>query len=212
VVSCAPLVAGKIPGAFIPPDDLSQTQVAVTLPPGSTFAQTLAVAEQAEALVRAHPHVKLVYTAIGGGKAGADPFMSAGAAESNKATLTLNLTPRDQRPGITKQAIEADLRQAMDALPGARVKVGFGGSAEKFILVLAGEDGDALATMRVWSSRNCAPCPASAMSRPPPACSGPSWPCGPTTRARPTWVSPRPPSPTRCAWPPPATTSRRWPS
>jgi multidrug efflux pump subunit AcrB len=117
VVSCAPLVAGKIPGAFIPPDDLSQTQVAVTMPPGATFAQTLAATEQAEALVRAHPHVKLIYTAIGGGKAGADPFMSAGAAESNKATLTLNLTPRDQRPGITKQAIEADLRQAMDALP-----------------------------------------------------------------------------------------------
>jgi multidrug efflux pump subunit AcrB len=144
-VSCAPLIAGKIPGAFIPPDDLSQTQIALTLPPGATFAQTLAATEQAEALVRSHPHVKLIYTAIGGGKAGADPFMSAGAAESNKSTLTLNLTPRDQRPGISKQAIEADLRQAMDALPGARVKVGFGGSAEKFILVLAGEDGDALA-------------------------------------------------------------------
>jgi multidrug efflux pump subunit AcrB len=144
-VSCAPLIAGKIPGAFIPPDDLSQTQIALTLPPGATFAQTLAATEQAEALARQHPHVKLIYTAIGGGKAGADPFMSAGAAESNKSTLTLNLTPRDQRPGISKQAIEADLRVAMDTLPGARVKVGFGGSAEKFILVLAGEEGEALA-------------------------------------------------------------------
>ncbi len=143
-VSCAPLIAGKIPGAFIPPDDLSQTQIALTLPPGATFAQTLAATEQAEALARKHPHVKLIYTAIGGGKAGADPFMTAGAAEANKSTLTLNLTPRDQRPGISKQAIEADLRQAMDTLPGARVKVGFGGSAEKFILVLAGEEGEAL--------------------------------------------------------------------
>ncbi|HRD96424.1 MAG TPA: efflux RND transporter permease subunit, partial [Rubrivivax sp.] len=144
-VSCAPLVAGKIPGAFIPPDDLSQTQITLTLPPGATFAQTLAATEQAEALARKHPHVKLIYTAIGGGKAGADPFMSAGAAESNKSTLTLNLTPRDQRPGISKQAIEADLRQALETLPGARVKVGFGGSSEKFILVLAGEEGEALA-------------------------------------------------------------------
>ncbi len=145
VGSCAPLVAGKIPGAFIPPDDLSQTQVTLTLPPGATFRQTQELTQQAEALVKQNPHVKLIYTAIGGGKAGADPFMSAGAPESNKATLTLNLTPRKERPGISKQAIENDLRHAMDALPGARVKVGFGGSAEKFILVLAGEDGDALA-------------------------------------------------------------------
>jgi hypothetical protein len=31
------------------------------------------------------------------------------------------------------------------AIPGARVKVGFGGSSEKYVLVLAGEDGRALA-------------------------------------------------------------------
>lgn len=145
VGSCAPLMTGKIAGAFIPPDDLSQTQVTLTLPPGATFRQTLELTQQAEALVKQNPHVKLIYTAIGGGKAGADPFMSSGAPESNKATLTLNLTPRKERPGVSKQAIEAELRRAMDALPGARVKVGFGGSAEKLILVLAGEDGDALA-------------------------------------------------------------------
>jgi len=61
------------------------------------------------------------------------------------ATLTLNMTPRAERPGITKQDIEADLRRRLEALPGARVKVGFGGSSEKYILVLAGEDGRVLA-------------------------------------------------------------------
>jgi multidrug efflux pump subunit AcrB len=96
--------------------------VTLTLPPGATFRQTLDLTEQAEQLVRQHKHVKLVYTAIGGGKAGSDPFMASGAPESNKATLTLNLTPRNDRPGISKQAIENELRQAMDALPGARVK------------------------------------------------------------------------------------------
>ncbi|MFM2121150.1 MAG: hypothetical protein RL722_2618, partial [Pseudomonadota bacterium] len=90
------------------------------------------------------PHVKLIYTAIGGGKAGGDPFASQGAAEPTKATLTLNLTPRTQRPGITKQAIEADLRKLVEAVPGARVKVGLGGANDKFILVLAGEDGEVL--------------------------------------------------------------------
>ena len=144
VASCAPVFTGQIAGAFIPPDDLSQTQVYISLPPGSTFAQTLAVAEAAREAVARHPHVKLVYTAVGGGRAGSDPFMPAGAAEARKATLTINLTPRNERRGTTKQAIEAELRKALEPLAGARFNVGFGGSAEKFILVLAGDDGDTL--------------------------------------------------------------------
>ncbi|GAP38307.1 efflux RND transporter permease subunit [Piscinibacter sakaiensis] len=133
-----------LPTGFIPPDDLSQTQVTVTLPPGSTFRQTRDAAEQARSIVQANPHVKLVYTAVGGGSTGADPFAPAGAAEVRKATLTINLTHRDQRPGLSKQAIEAELRQALGALPGARVKVGLGASSEKYVLVLAGEDGRVL--------------------------------------------------------------------
>jgi multidrug efflux pump subunit AcrB len=145
VASCTPLFTGQIAGAFIPPDDLSQTQVYISLPPGSTFAQTLAVAEQARLAVQKNEHVKLVYTAVGGGKSGGDPFMAGGAAEVRKATLTINLTPRGERGGVTKQQVEAQLRQALEPIPGARFNVGLGGSSEKFILVLAGEDGDALA-------------------------------------------------------------------
>ncbi len=134
-----------LPTGFIPPDDLSQTQVSISLPPGATFAQTFATAEAARAVVQKNAHVKLVYTAIGGGNTGADPFAPGGAAEVRKATLTINMTPRAERHGVTKQAVEAQLRDALDALPGARIKVGFGGSSEKYLLVLAGEDGDALA-------------------------------------------------------------------
>jgi len=144
VASCAPVFTGQIAGAFIPPDDLSQTQVYISLPPGSTFKQTYAVAEQAREIVQQNKHVKLVYTAVGGGSAGGDPFAPQGAAEARKATLTINLTPRDDRGGVSKQAIEGELRLALEALPGARFNVGFGGSAEKYILVLAGEDGDTL--------------------------------------------------------------------
>ena len=135
-----------LPTGFIPPDDLSQTQVAISLPPGATFAQTYATAEAARVIVQKNEHVKLVYTAIGGGNTGADPFAPSGAAEVRKATLTINMTPRDERKGVTKQAIEAQIREAVEVLPGARVKVGFGGSSEKYILVLAGEDGNTLGT------------------------------------------------------------------
>jgi multidrug efflux pump subunit AcrB len=143
------LFTGRIAGGFIPPDDLSQTQVRLSLPPGATYRETRDITEQAENIVRANKHVVQVYTAIGGGRAGNDPFMAGGDAEARKSTITLNLTKRDKRPGITKQAIEGELRAALDALPGARVNVGFGGSAEKFVLVLAGDDGDALAAHAV---------------------------------------------------------------
>lgn len=139
------VLVGMLPTGFIPPDDLSQTQVTVTLPPGSTFSQTFAAAEQAREIVEKNQHVKLIYTAIGGGNTGADPFMPAGVSEVRKATLTINMTPRGDRGGLSKQDIEGQLRDALVAVPGARIKVGFGGSSEKFLLVLAGEDGRVLA-------------------------------------------------------------------
>ncbi|MCX9155058.1 efflux RND transporter permease subunit [Niveibacterium sp. 24ML] len=126
---------------FLPPDDLSQSQVVIELPPGSTFRQTFAVAEQARALVEKHPHVKLVYTAIGGGNSGGDPWAAGGASEVRKASLTINMTPRGDRPGVTKQDIEGDLRRALEVIPGARVSVGLPGANQKYVLVLAGEDG-----------------------------------------------------------------------
>ncbi|MGD9945821.1 MAG: efflux RND transporter permease subunit, partial [Burkholderiaceae bacterium] len=134
-----------LPTGFIPPDDLSQTQVNLELAPGSTFEQTYAIAEQARRIVQAHRHVKLVYTAIGGGSAGGDPFAPAGAPEVRKATLTINLTPRGERGGVSKQTVESELRSGLETLPGARVKVGLaGGGSDKYILVLAGEDGRVL--------------------------------------------------------------------
>ncbi|MBN8450923.1 MAG: efflux RND transporter permease subunit [Candidatus Accumulibacter sp.] len=134
-----------LPTGFLPADDLSQTQVHVTLPPGATLAETVAAAEQARAIVNANPYVKMVYTAVGGGASGSDPFMPRGAAEVRKATLTLNLTPRGERSGTTKQDVERQLREALAVLPGVQVKVGFGGSSgEKYILVLASENGAVL--------------------------------------------------------------------
>jgi len=135
-----------LPTGFIPPDDLSQTQVTLTLPPGSTLQQTTVAAEQARALVEKNPHVKFVYTAIGGGAAGSDPFAPRGAAEVRKATLTINMTSRSERGGLRKQQIEAQLRDALTAIPGVRVNVGLAGAAGgKYVLVLASEDGRVLA-------------------------------------------------------------------
>lgn len=131
-----------LPTGFIPPDDNSQTQVYLELPPGSTLEQTKAAAETARLAISKVEHVKSVYTTIGGGSAGTDPFAPSGAAEARKATLTILLTDRGDRP--RKQGIENHIRTALEPLPGVRSKVGLGGSGEKYILVLTGEDPQAL--------------------------------------------------------------------
>jgi multidrug efflux pump subunit AcrB len=133
-----------LPTGFIPPDDNSQTQVYLELPPGSTLAQTMEKAEQARQMIGRVDHVKSVYTTIGGGSAGGDPFAMSGAAETRKATLTILLTDRTERP--RKQGIENNIRAALEPLPGVRTRVGLGGSGEKYILVLTGEDPKALNT------------------------------------------------------------------
>ncbi len=131
-----------LPTGFIPPDDNSQTQVYIELPPGSTLAQTKQSAEYARSLVSSVAHVKSVYTTIGGGTAGGDPFAMQGSAEARKATLTILLDERGSRP--RKQVVENNLRRELEKLPGVRSKVGLGGSGEKYVLVLTGEDPVAL--------------------------------------------------------------------
>ena len=59
-----------------------------------------------------------------------------------ESTLTIQLTERTERP--RKQGIENNIRVALEPLPGVRTKVGLGGSGEKYVLVLSGEDAQAL--------------------------------------------------------------------
>ncbi len=133
-----------LPTGFIPPDDMSQTQVHLELPPGSTMVQTREAAERARTVLLPVAHVRSVYTTIGGGAAGNDPFAPHGAAEVRKATLTVLLDARTDRPE-RKQVTERQMREALSVLPAVRTKVGLGGSGEKYVLVLTGDDPLALA-------------------------------------------------------------------
>ena len=136
------ILAGTLPTAFQPKDNQSQTQVTLTLPPGSKFEQTMALAEQARGIIMQNPNVTLVYTAVGGGTAGGNAFEPAGVSDVRKATLSIQLKPRGER--VRKQFIEDALREAMTVLPGVRVKVGLGSSADKYQLVLTSENGGVL--------------------------------------------------------------------
>jgi multidrug efflux pump subunit AcrB len=139
-------LAMLLPTTFMPPDDDPQTQLTLTLAPGSELADTVAVVQQARLQLAQNPHVRLVYAAIGGGSSGgAGPGDAADASASNvrTAALTLKLAPREQRPGLTRQDIERQLREALLALPGVRVSVGMGGSSH-YVLLLAGDDSQVL--------------------------------------------------------------------
>jgi multidrug efflux pump subunit AcrB len=131
-----------LPTGFIPADDSSQTQVYLELPPGATLAETEQSSEAARQLLKKVAHVKTIYTAIGGGSAGSDAFVNSGAAETRLATLTILLDKRGERP--RKQVIEKEIRDTLVSLPGVRSKVGLGGSGEKYILMLSGDDSQAL--------------------------------------------------------------------
>jgi multidrug efflux pump subunit AcrB len=138
-------MASRLPGAFIPPDDVSQTQIRLTLAPGSTLNDTVAVAARARELVRGNRQLMMIYTAVGAsGGGGGDPDEMPGAANVRSAVLTLTLTHRNHRPGVSRQQIEQQLRNALAVLPGVRVSVGMGGSSENYVVALSSEDGEAL--------------------------------------------------------------------
>jgi multidrug efflux pump subunit AcrB len=144
VLCFVPLGLGLMQGGFIPPADPAQTQVTLTLPPGSTLEQTRATAEQARAIIAGHPQVQSVYTAIGGGLTGSNPFEVGGAAEVRRASMTIRLAPRSERRGISQQQIEDDLARALQDVPGARLNVGLPGASSVLQIALNGQDGAAL--------------------------------------------------------------------
>ena len=137
------LLIPLLPTGFIPNNDVSQSQVSIELPPGTPLAETVAMAERARLLVATVPHITTIYTTVGGGALGSDPFAPKGFSETRKASLTLTLAKRGERPN--KQVIEAQIRVVMATLPGIRSKVGLGGNGEKYVLALTGDDPNALA-------------------------------------------------------------------
>lgn len=132
-----------LPTGFVPPADTGQTQVRLEFSPGTQLADTLAAAEYARTVIEQNPEVKSVYTTIGGGAAGSDPFAPSSSAEPRKATLTIQTTERTDRHA-SLQDIEKDLRQRLNVITAARVQVGLAGANSQYQLSLSGEDPDAL--------------------------------------------------------------------
>jgi multidrug efflux pump subunit AcrB len=135
-------LASLLPTGFVPPADRSQTLINLELPPGSTLAETHAVAEQARLAAMQVKGVKSVFSSIGGGSSG-DAFAPGAAAEARRAVLTVSTVGRGDRPDSVAQ-IESRIREKVNAIPGARFSVGPADTGVKMQLVLHSEDPVAL--------------------------------------------------------------------
>ncbi|MDP8566354.1 efflux RND transporter permease subunit [Methylophilus aquaticus] len=135
-----------LPKGFVPSSDSSQTKVNIELQPGTPLEQTRQVVQLAEQIVKQHPEVTAVFSAAGtASTGGGGPNASQNSTDVRKGSLVISLTDRSQRHQKQSE-IEADLRERLKSLPGARISVGIGESGEKLQITLASDDPIALSS------------------------------------------------------------------
>ncbi|MCK4130453.1 efflux RND transporter permease subunit [Ralstonia pseudosolanacearum] len=125
---------------LIPPSDRGYSSVSIELPPGSSLAVTRAATEAARQAMGQIQGIAHVMTMVGDAQSIGGGQTQAG--EVRRATMTLVLAPRGERP--SQADIETQVRNALVNVPGARFSLGVGGPGEKMSLILASEDTAAL--------------------------------------------------------------------
>ncbi|WP_047464136.1 efflux RND transporter permease subunit [Rhizobium rhizogenes] len=128
---------------FLPPSDDAQTQVTLTLQPGSSLGQTDAVTRRASDIVSSLPDVTRVFTAVGSASS-RDLIDSSVTMDTATASLVVDLKKIGER-SRKQSEIENDIRQALAVLPGVRIEVGTGGNGTKLDIALASDDPNTLA-------------------------------------------------------------------
>ena len=131
-------LVGMLPTGFVPAADRAQTQINLELPPGSTLAETSVIAERTRLAAMEVPGIISVFSSIGGGSSG-DAFAPGAAAEARSAVLTITTVHRTDRKESMAD-IDDQIRARLDAIPGARFKVGPPDNGVKLQLVLRSDD------------------------------------------------------------------------
>ena len=135
-------LASRLPFTFIPPEDIAQTYLQVELPPGSTLEETDRVVGEVTSVLMKRPEVKSVYSSVGSATFAFGPGGNSSAGEVRRATITVNLVPKGERK-LRQQAFEADIRPALQRIPGARIGLG-AESGTLMSVTLVGDDPVAL--------------------------------------------------------------------
>ncbi|MGE1151670.1 efflux RND transporter permease subunit [Pseudomonas kitaguniensis] len=125
---------------LMPASDKGYSNINLELPPGSSLSATRATTEAVSRAINHLPGIEHVFSTVGVAQpAGRGQTQ---AAELRRATMTLVLSARGERPGQTD--IENQVRVALKEVPGARFSLGSGGLGEKLSLILASDDKAAL--------------------------------------------------------------------
>ena len=129
-----------LPIGFIPPPNGNYSNISVELPPASSLEDTLLAAEAARLAIAGVEGVERVFVTAGSAQAAGMSGMQAG--EVRRASLTVALAPREQRP--PQLEIERAIRQQLLRVPGARFSVSSGGPSERLQIILASDNAAAL--------------------------------------------------------------------
>ncbi|MGA1376717.1 MAG: efflux RND transporter permease subunit, partial [Steroidobacteraceae bacterium] len=135
------LLVPLIPKTFVPSSDQSRAQLQVELPPGARLSDSLEVAAEVRARLRAEvPEVVRTFTTIGGERG---ETMGGGLSfpEVRKISMTLQFAEDRDR---TSAEIENDVRKALLPLPGVRASFVAGGPGDRLSMAIGGKDSEQL--------------------------------------------------------------------
>ncbi len=124
-----------LPSGFLPAEDTGRTLLAIELPPGSRIDETKTVAGSIARHLLSRSDVKGVF--VNGGK------VLGGGAEVRKATLVINLVPRDTRK-LSQAQIKAEITHSLAQVPDIRFWFLQDNGQRQIALVVSGRDAAAV--------------------------------------------------------------------
>ncbi|MFZ4809072.1 MAG: efflux RND transporter permease subunit [Hyphomicrobiaceae bacterium] len=120
-----------LPSGFMPEEDNARMMVAIELPPGSRLEETRDVARRVSEIVSSHPETRSVF--VSGGQ------VLGSGAEVRKATLVLNLLPKEQRK-LTQAQFRDVLAADLQVVPDIRFWFLQENGQRQFQMVVSGRD------------------------------------------------------------------------
>jgi hydrophobe/amphiphile efflux-1 (HAE1) family protein len=121
-----------LPSGFLPADDQSRLLLAVELPPGSLITDTRTVTQSIAGKLRERPEVKSVF--VNGGR------VLGSGAEVRKATLVINLVPKESRK-LTQDQVRDAIGTSMVDMPDIRFWFMKDNGQRQLQLVASGRNG-----------------------------------------------------------------------
>ncbi len=137
-------LAGLLPTAFIPPDEMNLSRVTIELTPDATIKDTQRIAAMARDKVQAIDGVEQILLSVGEASSGNPSSQRGGSV--NVAKLEVKLADRGTRP--PKVEIERQMNAVLATVPSARFNVGIntGGAEAGYSFSVTSSDAELLSS------------------------------------------------------------------